>query len=173
MGLWTTVCASRALTASIWLKTAQRGLSVQFLGVASPTAFYSMGPEESWIVAIVADGRNARMKDILSVLQSVLNAEIVEWWDTSIGVARTVPSCQFLCNPFHTLTRGTQGCSCSTPLTAWRMKRKWTTCCPRFQCKNCEGVCLCRIVTSSLRGSKLLSPWHLETCPTKATKHNN
>merc|ERR1712117_723312 len=55
-------------------------------------------------------------------------------------------------------------------LTAWRMKRKWTTRCPRFSCRNCEGV-LCRMSFS--RGSKLLSPWHLETCPTKATKHIN
>jgi len=76
------MCASLALTASILLKTAQRGLSVQFLGVASPTAFYSMGPEESWIVAIVADGRNARMKDIMSVLQLVQNAEIVVHGDS-------------------------------------------------------------------------------------------
>merc|ERR1712062_228658 len=51
--------------------------------------------------------------------------------------------------------------------------RRRSTCCPRFSCKNCEGVCLCRIVRSFLRGSKLLSPWHLETCPTKATKQNN
>merc|ERR1711894_525853 len=120
----TTICASRALTASIWLKTAQRGLSVQFLGVASPTAFYSMGPEESWIVAIVADGRNARMKDMLSVLQSVRNAELVEGRDISIGVVRTLPSCQFLCNLFHTLTQMTQGCSCNAPLTAWRKRTR-------------------------------------------------
>merc|ERR1719499_1676085 len=91
--------------------------------------------------------------------------------DISLGVALRTFSCQFLCNLFRTLTHGTQGCSCSTPLTAWRMKRKWTTRCPRFKCKNGEGVCLCRIVRSFLRGSKLLSPWHLETCPTKATKN--
>merc|ERR1711879_1004695 len=99
-------------------------------------------------------GRNARMKQLLSVLQLVRNAELVERRDTSLGVAASTLSSQGQCNLFHTLTHGTQGCSCSTPLTAWRMKRKWTTCCPRLSSKNGEEVCLCRIVRSFSRGSK-------------------
>merc|ERR1711879_508273 len=76
-----------------------------------------------------------------------MGAELVEGRDTSLGVARITSQGQ--CNLF-TLTHGTRGCSCSTPLTAWRMKREWTTSCPRLSCKNGEGVCLCRIVRSFL-----------------------
>merc|ERR1719330_265147 len=110
-----------------------------------------MGPEESWIVAIVADGRNARMKDMLSVLQSVRNAELVEGRDISIGVVRTLPSCQFLCNLFHTLTQMTQGCSCNAPLTAWRKKGQGS------RWKQTHGSWPWRKKRSFLRGSKLLS----------------
>merc|ERR1711879_662595 len=118
-------------------------MGVHILGVhiLGPTTFYFMGPKESVgpvvipnttekIVhsrlrnAIVADGkRNARMKQLLSVLQLVRNAELVERRDTSLGVAASTLSSQGQCNLFHTLTHGTQGCSCSTPLTAWRKKK--------------------------------------------------